>query len=187
MLLEIDWFFQHVDWWHVLSIPVFTGVVGWLINWTGLVMLFSPVRFHGVKVPGHAPALAGAAAQDPGGARAPAGRHRLAGDRPGAGRQDGQHRRGQGDRQARHAARSSTSSSSPTRSPSTSCRSSSPTCRHDRRHHAPRAPEPVARPSPPAPGRPSSRGCRPSCRASYAPSPTRSASTSTSCSTRRSW
>src|SRR6478735_6974109 len=52
MLLEIDWFFQHASWWHVLSIPVFTGVVGWLINWTGLVMLFSPVRFHGVTVPG---------------------------------------------------------------------------------------------------------------------------------------
>src|SRR3954453_22249409 len=52
MLLEIDWFFQHADWWHVVSIPVFTGVVGWLINWTGLIMLFNPVRFHGVKVPG---------------------------------------------------------------------------------------------------------------------------------------
>ena len=35
-----------------LSIPIFTGVVGWLINWTGLIMLFSPVRFHGVTVPG---------------------------------------------------------------------------------------------------------------------------------------
>src|SRR5918994_573849 len=52
MLLEIDWFFQHVDWLHFLSVPVFTGVVGWLINWTGLVMLFSPVRFHGVRIPG---------------------------------------------------------------------------------------------------------------------------------------
>jgi hypothetical protein len=52
VLLEIDWTFQHADWWHVLSIPVFTGVVGWLINWTGLVMLFSPVRFHGITVPG---------------------------------------------------------------------------------------------------------------------------------------
>src|SRR4051794_12390776 len=52
MLLEIDWFFQHADWWHVLSVPVFTGVVGWLINWTGLVMLFSPVRFHGITIPG---------------------------------------------------------------------------------------------------------------------------------------
>src|SRR4051795_10948485 len=52
MLLEIDWFFQDVDWRHVLSIPVFTGVVGWLNNWTGLVMLFSPVRFHGITIPG---------------------------------------------------------------------------------------------------------------------------------------
>ena len=34
------------------TIPVFTGVVGWLINWTGLIMLFQPVRLHGVRVPG---------------------------------------------------------------------------------------------------------------------------------------
>jgi uncharacterized membrane protein YheB (UPF0754 family) len=27
-------------------------VIGWLINWTGLVMLFAPVRFHGLTVPG---------------------------------------------------------------------------------------------------------------------------------------
>ncbi len=44
-LAEMDWL---VFW----SIPVFTAVVGWLINWTGLVMLFSPVRFHGVTLPG---------------------------------------------------------------------------------------------------------------------------------------
>lgn len=53
--LAIDWFFQQVDaagWVHILTIPVFTGVIGWLINWTGLVMLFSPVRFHGIEVPG---------------------------------------------------------------------------------------------------------------------------------------
>lgn len=35
-----------------LSIPVFTGVIGLLINWSGLVMLFSPVRFRGIKIPG---------------------------------------------------------------------------------------------------------------------------------------
>lgn len=40
------------DWWHLATIPVFTGVVGWLINWTGLWMLFSPVRFHGFTLPG---------------------------------------------------------------------------------------------------------------------------------------
>src|SRR5690242_17960008 len=53
--LEIDWFFQDVDlhgWIHIATIPVFTGVIGFLINWTGLIMLFSPVRFHGVTIPG---------------------------------------------------------------------------------------------------------------------------------------
>lgn len=50
--LAIDWFLRDVDWLHFLTIPVFTGVVGWLINWTGLIMLFSPLRFHGVRIPG---------------------------------------------------------------------------------------------------------------------------------------
>ncbi len=54
MTLAIDWFFQHVDWLHFVSVPVFTGVVGWLINWTGLIMLFYPIRFHGFRVPGMA-------------------------------------------------------------------------------------------------------------------------------------
>jgi hypothetical protein len=42
----------HVDWVRFWSVPVFTAVVGWLINWTGLWMLFAPVRFRGVTVPG---------------------------------------------------------------------------------------------------------------------------------------
>lgn len=46
-----EWF-ATIDWWHFGTIPVFTAVIGWLINWTGLIMLFSPVRFHGVRVPG---------------------------------------------------------------------------------------------------------------------------------------
>ena len=50
--LQVDWFLTDVDWLHFATIPVFTGVVGWLINWTGLVMLFAPVRFHGLTVPG---------------------------------------------------------------------------------------------------------------------------------------
>jgi hypothetical protein len=52
--LEIDWFFTHVDasgWLHILTIPLFTGVIGWLINWSGLWMLFEPERFHGVHLP----------------------------------------------------------------------------------------------------------------------------------------
>jgi uncharacterized membrane protein YheB (UPF0754 family) len=47
----ISSFFQS-EWVSFWTIPVFTGVVGWLINWTGLVMLFHPVRLHGVRVPG---------------------------------------------------------------------------------------------------------------------------------------
>src|SRR5438552_6445161 len=40
------------EWLKLLSIPVFTGVIGWLINWTGLIMLFNPVEFHGRRIPG---------------------------------------------------------------------------------------------------------------------------------------
>jgi hypothetical protein len=46
-----DWF-ADINWVHFLTIPVFTGVIGWLINWSGLWMLFSPVRFRGFTVPG---------------------------------------------------------------------------------------------------------------------------------------
>jgi uncharacterized membrane protein YheB (UPF0754 family) len=44
-LAEIDWF----QFW---TIPVFTGAIGWLINWSGVLMLFNPVRFYGFRVPG---------------------------------------------------------------------------------------------------------------------------------------
>jgi uncharacterized membrane protein YheB (UPF0754 family) len=40
------------EWVKLLTIPLFTGVIGWLINWTGLIMLFNPVRFHGRRIPG---------------------------------------------------------------------------------------------------------------------------------------
>ena len=46
-----DWL-AGVDWVFFWSIPVFTAVVGWLINWSGLWMLFSPTHFHGFRVPG---------------------------------------------------------------------------------------------------------------------------------------
>jgi hypothetical protein len=46
-----DWF-AGIEWWHFVTIPVFTGVIGWLINWSGLIMLFSPVQFRGVRIPG---------------------------------------------------------------------------------------------------------------------------------------
>jgi uncharacterized membrane protein YheB (UPF0754 family) len=40
------------EWIKLATIPIFTGVIGWLINWTGLIMLFNPVYFHGFKIPG---------------------------------------------------------------------------------------------------------------------------------------
>lgn len=53
----MEWFNEWVSeihWVHFLTIPLFTGIVGWLINWSGLWMLFSPVRFRGVRIPGMA-------------------------------------------------------------------------------------------------------------------------------------
>jgi uncharacterized membrane protein YheB (UPF0754 family) len=38
-----------------ITIPIFTGVIGYIINWTGVWMLFHPIRFVGVEVPGLAP------------------------------------------------------------------------------------------------------------------------------------
>jgi hypothetical protein len=35
-----------------VSVPVFTGVIGWVTNWTGVLMLFYPVQFRGLRVPG---------------------------------------------------------------------------------------------------------------------------------------
>ena len=36
----------------LISIPLFTGIVGYITNWTGVLMLFRPVQFHGFRVPG---------------------------------------------------------------------------------------------------------------------------------------
>jgi hypothetical protein len=36
----------------LISIPLFTGVIGYITNWTGVLMLFKPVGFHGFKLPG---------------------------------------------------------------------------------------------------------------------------------------
>jgi uncharacterized membrane protein YheB (UPF0754 family) len=47
----ISEFFSN-EWVVFWTIPVFTAVIGWLINWTGVIMLFNPVKLHGVRVPG---------------------------------------------------------------------------------------------------------------------------------------
>ena len=38
-----------------ISIPVFTAVIGYIINWTGVWMLFNPIQFKGIRFPGLAP------------------------------------------------------------------------------------------------------------------------------------
>jgi uncharacterized membrane protein YheB (UPF0754 family) len=37
---------------NLISIPLFTGAIGYLTNWSGVWMLFSPVHFKGWRVPG---------------------------------------------------------------------------------------------------------------------------------------
>jgi len=37
---------------NLISIPLFTGAIGYLTNWSGVWMLFNPVRFRGLEVPG---------------------------------------------------------------------------------------------------------------------------------------
>jgi uncharacterized membrane protein YheB (UPF0754 family) len=37
---------------NLISIPLFTGAIGYLTNWSGVWMLFNPIRFKGVRVPG---------------------------------------------------------------------------------------------------------------------------------------
>ncbi|WP_067826192.1 hypothetical protein [Nocardia inohanensis] len=36
----------------LISFPIFSGIAGWLTNWTGVLMLFWPVFFRGVRIPG---------------------------------------------------------------------------------------------------------------------------------------
>src|SRR3954462_1517357 len=36
----------------LISVPFFTGAIGYVTNWTGIWMLFEPVQFAGVHVPG---------------------------------------------------------------------------------------------------------------------------------------
>jgi len=39
-------------WSDLITIPLFTGIIGYVTNWSGVLMLFRPLRFHGVRVPG---------------------------------------------------------------------------------------------------------------------------------------
>lgn len=36
----------------IISVPIFSAIAGLITNWTGVIMLFAPVRFTGFYVPG---------------------------------------------------------------------------------------------------------------------------------------
>jgi uncharacterized membrane protein YheB (UPF0754 family) len=40
-----------------ISIPFFTGVIGYITNWTAVLMLFKPLEYRGVRVPGLRPLI----------------------------------------------------------------------------------------------------------------------------------
>jgi uncharacterized membrane protein YheB (UPF0754 family) len=40
---------------HFITIPIFSGVIGYATNWSGVIMLFYPVQFRGIRLPGLAP------------------------------------------------------------------------------------------------------------------------------------
>lgn len=44
--------------WRLLTVPLIAGVIGLVTNWVGITLLFHPVRFVGVRVPGLAPLAA---------------------------------------------------------------------------------------------------------------------------------
>lgn len=35
----------------LLTVPLFTGIIGYITNWTGVLMLFAPLRFYGWRIP----------------------------------------------------------------------------------------------------------------------------------------
>ena len=48
---------EDVDLVALLTVPLFTGAIGYVTNWSGVWMLFYPVRFTGVRVPGVRPVV----------------------------------------------------------------------------------------------------------------------------------
>ena len=43
---------QEIDWFSLLTVPLFLAAIGWIINWTGVWMLFNPLEFRGWRIPG---------------------------------------------------------------------------------------------------------------------------------------
>src|SRR3954454_10655259 len=43
---------MHIDIVHLITVPLFTAVIGYVTNWTGVLMLFYPLQFRGIHMPG---------------------------------------------------------------------------------------------------------------------------------------
>ena len=43
---------------NLITIPLFSGAIGYITNWSGVIMLFYPVHFKGVRIPGLLPLTA---------------------------------------------------------------------------------------------------------------------------------
>jgi uncharacterized membrane protein YheB (UPF0754 family) len=46
---------MHADVVNLISVPLFTGAIGYVTNWSGVWMLFHPIRFRGTRLPGLEP------------------------------------------------------------------------------------------------------------------------------------
>src|SRR3954468_17427130 len=46
---------MHFDLVHMLTVPIFSGFIGYATNWSGVWMLFNPLEFKGVRAPGLRP------------------------------------------------------------------------------------------------------------------------------------
>jgi uncharacterized membrane protein YheB (UPF0754 family) len=40
---------------HFITVPIFSAIIGYVTNWSGVIMLFYPVQFKGIRMPGLAP------------------------------------------------------------------------------------------------------------------------------------
>ena len=136
---------------NLITVPIFTGAIGYTTNWSGVWMLFNPVYFQGVRVPGLlklSSSCRGRSSRSRASCTAAsAGR----GSSPRAPPRWARSRSTRGSRSS-GARPSSTRSSSPTRSPSTSLRRPGRHVRHGRADHGARAPRAVARPAAPRAG-----------------------------------
>lgn len=51
-LIQLEHGSQTKFWVDLITIPLFTGIIGYITNWTGVLMLFQPLRFYGIRIPG---------------------------------------------------------------------------------------------------------------------------------------